>query len=132
MVTSKNNKRWVPLFLIVSYAAFAGLSFQFFHEYIIDLTRNSPYTQRWVGLFDILYISASLLLIALLSLWLTRMIHNFERAISESEARFRGIVDATPDMIWECNKQFEFLFVSQESAKLLGCVAENCIGKNAF
>lgn len=132
MSTSKNNKRWVPLFLIVSYAAFAGLSFQFFHDYMLEMTKNSPYAQRLVGLFDILYIAASLFLIALLSLWLTRMIQNYERAISESEARFRGIVDATPDMIWESNRQFEFRFVSHESAKLLGCESADCIGKTPF
>lgn len=132
MVSSKNNKRWVPLFLIVTYAAFAGLSFQFFHDYMKDLTRNNLQAQRWVGIFDILYILASLLLIALLTYWLVRLIRTYESAISESEARFRGIVDATPDMIWECNRQFEFQFVSQESAKLLGCEAADCIGKTPF
>ena len=132
MSEHKMKRRWLPLFLILSYAIFAGLSFQFFHGYISDLFGATPSSQHLVYTLNALYVCMTITLISLLSLWLMHLLNSYEKAIRESEVRFRGIVEATPDMIWECNLQFEFTFVSEMSGRLLGCPPHECMGKTPF
>ncbi|WP_428560335.1 MAG: response regulator [Solidesulfovibrio sp. DCME] len=50
------------------------------------------------------------------------------RAIGESEARFRGLVETSPDLIWETDTAGVFTYASPRTASLLGRPPEQVLG----
>lgn len=55
-----------------------------------------------------------------------------EKALRESEAKFRALVEATSDWIWELNEQGIYTFSSPQVYDLLGYTAEEIVGKTPF
>jgi len=55
-----------------------------------------------------------------------------EDALRESEARFRSLVEATSDWIWEVDSTFRFTYASPKVKDLLGFKPEEIIGKTLF
>ncbi len=52
-----------------------------------------------------------------------------QRALRTSEARFRGLVETSPDLIWETDTEGAFVYVSPLSEKMLGRPPEALLGK---
>ncbi|MEA5112957.1 MAG: PAS domain S-box protein [Geobacteraceae bacterium] len=55
-----------------------------------------------------------------------------EDALRESEARFRSLVEATSDWIWEVDSNFRFTYASPKVNDLLGFKPAEIIGKTLF
>ncbi|MHB9027585.1 MAG: PAS domain-containing sensor histidine kinase, partial [Candidatus Latescibacterota bacterium] len=55
-----------------------------------------------------------------------------EQALRESEERFRGLVEATSDWIWEVEEHMQYIYASPQVCKLLGYDPEEMIGKTPF
>lgn len=55
-----------------------------------------------------------------------------EDALLESEKRFKGLVEATSDWVWEMNDQGRYTYVSPKVKELLGYEPEEVIGKAPF
>jgi PAS domain S-box-containing protein len=53
-----------------------------------------------------------------------------EATLKESENKYRGIVETTPDLIWEIDTGGRFTFMSQRIFDLLGYHAEALLGKS--
>ena len=53
-----------------------------------------------------------------------------ERELQESEARFRQIVQATPDVIWRCDAAGRFTFMADGAMELFGWTADEIVGKH--
>jgi len=53
-----------------------------------------------------------------------------ERELQESEARFRQIVQTTPDVIWRCDASGRFTFVADRAVELFGWTADEIVGKH--
>ncbi|MDD1681823.1 MAG: PAS domain S-box protein [Methanoregula sp.] len=53
-----------------------------------------------------------------------------EVTLRESENKYRGIVETTPDLIWEIDTGGRFTFMSPRISDLLGYSAEDLIGKS--
>jgi PAS domain S-box-containing protein len=56
-------------------------------------------------------------------------IKNAERSLRESEARFRSLVEATSDWIWEVDEQGVYTYASPKVKDVLGYVPDEVIGK---
>jgi len=52
-----------------------------------------------------------------------------ERALRESEERFRALVETSPDMIWEIDPSGKFRYISPTVTTLMGYSPEDLIGK---
>jgi PAS domain S-box-containing protein len=55
-----------------------------------------------------------------------------EKALRESEAKFRALVESTSDWIWEINEQGVYTYASPQVYVLLGYRVEDVIGKTPF
>ena len=55
-----------------------------------------------------------------------------EKALRESEAKFRALVETTSDWIWEINEQAVYTYASPQVHELLGYTVEEVIGKTPF
>lgn len=55
-----------------------------------------------------------------------------ERALRESETRFRGLVESTSDWIWETDSQGRYTYVSPQVERILGYKPDSLIGKTPF
>lgn len=55
-----------------------------------------------------------------------------EESVRQSEERFRGLVEAQGDWIWECDGDGVFTYVSPQVETILGYTAAEIVGKTAF
>ena len=55
-----------------------------------------------------------------------------ERSLKDSESKFRNLVETTPDMIWEIDKEGIFTYISPQSLDMLGYTPEEIVGKYMF
>jgi PAS domain S-box-containing protein len=55
-----------------------------------------------------------------------------EKALRESEAKFRALVESTSDWIWELNEEGVYTYASPQVHELLGYSVEEIIGKTPF
>lgn len=55
-----------------------------------------------------------------------------EAALAESEQRFRSLVEATSDWIWETDAQGAYVYSSPKVSDLLGYAAEEVLGRRPF
>ncbi len=55
-----------------------------------------------------------------------------EKALRESEEKFRSLVESSSDWIWEVNEQSVYTYASPQVYDLLGYTAEEIIGKTPF
>lgn len=55
-----------------------------------------------------------------------------EKALIESEAKFRSFVETTPDMIWAIDSEGTFKYISPQSTTILGYPPEELIGTKIF
>jgi len=55
-----------------------------------------------------------------------------EKALQESEAKFRALVESTSDWIWEINERAAYTYASPQVLDLLGYSVEEVIGKTPF
>lgn len=55
-----------------------------------------------------------------------------ERALRESEEKFRSLVESTSDWIWEVNEQGLFTYASPQVRDILGYTADEVMGKSPF
>lgn len=53
-------------------------------------------------------------------------------ALSQSEARFRSLVETTSDWVWEADRQGTLIYCSPVSERLFGFTPEELLGKNMF
>jgi PAS domain S-box-containing protein len=51
------------------------------------------------------------------------------RALRESEARFRGLVESTNDWVWEVDEELTFTYASPQVSTLLGYSPEEMVGR---
>jgi diguanylate cyclase (GGDEF)-like protein/PAS domain S-box-containing protein len=58
--------------------------------------------------------------------------HKTEKKLKESEGRFRGLVEATTDWIWEVNDKYVYTYVSPKVLDILGYEPAEVIGKTPF
>ncbi|QJT08698.1 response regulator [Oceanidesulfovibrio marinus] len=81
------------------------------------------------------YLAAALLVIILSGLGAylhtSRMLERqaAQQAERRSEARFRDLVETSPDLIWETDSKGNFVYVSPRSADLFGLEPEELVGK---
>lgn len=52
-----------------------------------------------------------------------------EKALSESEGRFRGLIETTSDWVWEVNEKLVYTYVSRKIRDILGYEPEEVVGK---
>jgi len=52
-----------------------------------------------------------------------------EKAVSESEGRFRSLIETTSDWVWEVNEKFVYTYVSRRIRDILGFDPEEVVGK---
>ncbi len=57
---------------------------------------------------------------------------NIEKSLKESESKFRNLIETTPDMIWEIDKEGIFTYISPQSTDILGYTPQEVLGKNMF
>ena len=57
---------------------------------------------------------------------------NIEKSLKESESKFRNLVETTPDMIWEIDKEGIFTYISPQSTDILGYTPQEVLGRNMF
>jgi len=69
--------------------------------------------------------------IAIISRDITDRRHVEER-LGRSEQRFRNLVTATPDIIWETDEQSRFIYISPQVERILGYTPEELIGHAPF
>ncbi len=55
-----------------------------------------------------------------------------QTAIRASEAKFRDLIEASPDMIWEMDTRGVFTYMSPQSSARIGYLPEEVIGKAVF
>lgn len=55
-----------------------------------------------------------------------------EKALKESEDRFRSLVESTSDWIWEIDRNGIYTYASPKVKELLGYEPEEVIGKTPF
>ena len=55
-----------------------------------------------------------------------------EKSLKDSESKFRNLVETTPDMIWEIDKNGIFTYISPQCSFILGYTPQEIIGKNMF
>ncbi len=55
-----------------------------------------------------------------------------EKALQESEAKFRALVESTSDWIWELDDEWVYMYSSPQVRDLLGYSVEEIIGKTPF
>ncbi len=55
-----------------------------------------------------------------------------EASLQESEQRFRSLVEATTDMVWEIDLEGIYTYVSPKSNELLGYAPEELVGKGPY
>jgi|GEM_PF-421530 PAS domain S-box-containing protein len=53
-------------------------------------------------------------------------------SLNESEAKFRNLVETSPDIIWEIDSQGEFIYISPNCLKITGYQPEEIIGKSIY
>ena len=53
-----------------------------------------------------------------------------EKSLKDSEFKFRNLVETTPDMIWEIDRNGIFTYISPQSSFILGYTPQEIIGKN--
>ena len=51
-----------------------------------------------------------------------------QEAVRVSQARYRALVETTPDWVWEMNEQLSLTYVSPQSERLLGYTADELLG----
>ena len=124
--------RWIPLLLTLSYAIFAGVSFQFFHGLLLQSFPTIGRSTILLYTADGAYVILTVLLVFLLITRLLTMINDYEAAIESSEERFREVVESTQDWVWELNPNLNYSFVSPNIRGLLGYEPEATIGKTPF
>ncbi len=52
-----------------------------------------------------------------------------EKAVSESEGRFRSLIESTSDWVWEVNEKLVYTYVSRKIHDILGYEPEEVVGK---
>ena len=52
-----------------------------------------------------------------------------EKAVSESEGRFRSLIETTSDWVWEVNEKLVYTYVSRKIHDILGYQPEEVVGK---
>ncbi len=57
---------------------------------------------------------------------------NIEKSLQQSEARFRNLVESSPDWIWEVNAQGIYTFSNSKVFDLLGYAPEEVLGRTPF
>jgi PAS domain S-box-containing protein len=55
-----------------------------------------------------------------------------EMYLKDNESKFRNLVETTPDMIWEIDKDGRFTYISPQSTDILGYTPEELVNKNMF
>jgi len=55
-----------------------------------------------------------------------------EDALRDSELRFRSLVEATTDWIWEIDENYRYVYSSPKSSELLGLDSSEIIGRSPF
>jgi len=55
-----------------------------------------------------------------------------DKALADSEARYRSIVETTPNLIWEINPEGVFVYISPQSEALLGYRPEDMVKRSIF
>jgi len=53
-------------------------------------------------------------------------------ALRESEERFRHLITNTPDIVWQTDEQYIFVYVSPQIEKIVGYKPEDLIGRSSF
>jgi PAS domain S-box-containing protein len=100
---------------------------------VVSLTSNALLAQvRWKAWPLYLAGAALVLLLAAAGAYLDacrqRERRAAARAIGESEARFRGMVETSPDLIWETDANGVFTYVSPRAESLLGRSPQQVLG----
>ena len=55
-----------------------------------------------------------------------------EEALRRSEAKFRGLIESSSDLIWEVNKEGVYTYVSPQVKSILGYTPDEVVGKTLF
>jgi PAS domain S-box-containing protein len=55
-----------------------------------------------------------------------------EKALQESEQRYRELVEGTDNLITQINDQGELIFVNHQARKIFGLPPEECLGRSVF
>ena len=53
-------------------------------------------------------------------------------ALRESEERFRHLITNTPDMVWQTDERYIFVYVSPQAEKIVGYKPEELTGRSSF
>jgi len=118
--------------MIATYAIFGGCSIPFFYDSILEVVKPGPDMMRLVFGAVILYTLLTVILIVLLVTRLMLMFQRYEKALRESEEKFRTLVVSIREWIWEVNGQAEFTYSSPYVRELLGYRPNELLGKRPF
>jgi len=100
---------------------------------VVSLTPNAVLAQVRFKQWPMYLIASSLILVLTAIgayLHASRMLERQSAALALglSEARFRGLVETSPDLIWETDMDGYFTYVSPRAASLLGVPPEGLLG----
>jgi len=132
MLLRFRERKMIPLRITIIYTIVGLLWILFSDALVLAITRDpAVFTLlQTIKGFLFVFVTASVLYL-LISRNVAR-IQRSEQALADSEAKYRGLVEATSDWIWETDESRAFTYTNQNIYDILGYKPEEIIGKTPY